>query len=103
VLFSVNGTQNKQLQKLIQGSLHCAAHGETVRRFGRDDVSFLVQLKKTDKLNGIKQATAKAKYGGLSTARRTVKLSVASVEMTCFLGWDKKANGGLGCGLGYLA
>jgi len=24
----------------IQGSLHCAPHGETVRGFGRDDVQF---------------------------------------------------------------
>jgi hypothetical protein len=32
------------------------------------------------------QATATAKYGGLSTAQRTMKLSVASVEMTVFLG-----------------
>jgi hypothetical protein len=29
-------------------------------------------------------AKAKAKYGGLSTAQRTIKLSVASVEMTVF-------------------
>src|SRR5580704_5878608 len=29
-----------------------------------------------------KQATATAKYGGLSTPRRTMKLSGASVEMT---------------------
>jgi hypothetical protein len=26
----------------IQGSLHCATDGEAVRRFGRDDVSFVV-------------------------------------------------------------
>ena len=32
-----------------------------------------------------KQATSEAKYRGLSTARRTVKLPVASVEMTQFL------------------
>jgi hypothetical protein len=33
------------------------------------------------------QATAKAKYGGLSAARRTVRLSVASVEMTWGRAW----------------
>jgi hypothetical protein len=32
------------------------------------------------------QTTTKAKYGGLSTPQRTVKLSVAPVEMTMSLG-----------------
>jgi hypothetical protein len=36
------------------------------------------------------QATATAKYGGLSTSRQTMRLSVASVEMTCFFGWVER-------------
>jgi hypothetical protein len=35
-------------------------------------------------------ATAKAKCGGLSTARWTMRLSVASVEMTLFVGGLKE-------------
>ncbi len=37
-------------------------------------------------LVGRKQATAKTQYRGLSTAQWTVKLSIASVEMSEFLG-----------------
>ena len=49
-------------------------------------------------------ATAKAKYGGLSTAQRTIKLSVASVEMTWFY-WGRRMDppelsGGVGGGCG---
>jgi hypothetical protein len=58
--------------------LRCAAHDEAVSSFGRnDDVLWVGRW-----VGREEQATAKAKCGGLSTAQRTVKLSVASVEMT---------------------
>jgi hypothetical protein len=49
----VLGTSNCNGKDEIQGSLHCAAHDETVSGFGRDD----------DCLGGVreKQATAKTK------------------------------------------
>ena len=37
----------------------------------------------------LESANAKTKCGGLSTARRTMKLSVASVEMTHLFGFEK--------------
>jgi hypothetical protein len=42
------------------------------------------------------QTTAKAKYRDLSTARRTMKPSAASVEMTCSWGRGGRFVGGLG-------
>jgi hypothetical protein len=35
-----NMQKQLQLQRRIQGSLHCATHDTTVSSFGRDDVSF---------------------------------------------------------------
>jgi hypothetical protein len=35
---TARGLEAARLEGLIQGSLHCAADGETVCRFGRDDV-----------------------------------------------------------------
>jgi hypothetical protein len=47
---------------------------------------FSFQLRLMDwKEIGREEAKAKAKYGGLSTAPWTVKLSMASVEMTIFV------------------
>jgi type II secretory pathway pseudopilin PulG len=34
--------QQQQQQQQIRGSLHCAAHDETVSSFGRDDDLFMV-------------------------------------------------------------
>jgi hypothetical protein len=36
-----DGKNNGKGKDKIQGSLYCAAHGETVRSFGRDDVVFV--------------------------------------------------------------
>jgi hypothetical protein len=38
-------------------------------------------------------ATTKTKYRGLSTAQQTMRLSVASVEMTCFFGGRGSGDG----------
>jgi hypothetical protein len=75
--------------------LHCAADGETVRRFGRND-GFLDGLKNRQaKSNGLVLAVVAKDHqshltwlagawvgeADFSTARRTVRLSAASVEM----------------------
>jgi hypothetical protein len=56
--------------------------GDLVGDWGRVDFSAL--------LRNEAKATAKAKCGGLSTTRRMMKLSVASVEMTLSFGEAKK-------------
>jgi hypothetical protein len=60
----------------MRGSLRCATDGETVRCFGRDDGWG----------GWVRRTTAKARCGDLSTAQRTMRLSVASVEMTVRVG-----------------
>ena len=91
----------------MRGSLRSATADETVRCSGRDDAfggngeeqatasakagpstplharARAISLRMTPQGKGWeKRTTAKAKYGGLSTAQRTVGLSVAPVEMT---------------------
>jgi hypothetical protein len=69
----------------MRGSLHCATDGGAVCRFGRDDDVFVLDGVTTKEWALFDFVAAWAKCGGLSTARQTVGLSVAWVEMTMFL------------------
>jgi len=71
----------------MRGSLHCATDGETVRCFGRDG-GFWV---------GGRNRQRQRRDAGISPLReRTVRLSVASVEMTVFGGWVGETGNGKG-------
>ena len=67
------GVERDDGKSKMRGFLHSATDGKTVRCSGRDDAFSA----------GVRRTTAKTKANaGLSTSQRTVKLSVAPVEMT---------------------
>ena len=90
--------RQRQMQRRMRGSLHCATDDEAVCCFGRDDAFFGVGQKERQRQQqrqpqsqgkGNGNGKCKDECGGLSTAQQTMRLSVAPVEMTPFLGGSK--------------